>query len=54
MAFKGRNPVGTKIVIYSKITEKVNLFNYLGNVISYKGKLNIDNKLTTFLKLQVF
>ena len=46
MAFKGRDPVRTKIVIDNKIIEKVNLFNYLGNIISYEGELDIDNKLT--------
>jgi len=34
MAFKGRDPVRTKIVIDNKIIEKVNSFNYLGNIIS--------------------
>ena len=29
MAFKGRNPVRTKIVIYNKIIEQVKMFNYL-------------------------
>jgi len=50
MAFKGRDPVRTKIVINQKIMEQVNLFNYLGNMISYEGKLDIDNKLNNFFK----
>ena len=29
MAFRGRDPVRTKIVIYNKIIEQVNSFNYL-------------------------
>ena len=45
MAFKGRDPVRTKIVIDNKIMEQVNSFNYLGNTISYEKELNIDNKL---------
>jgi hypothetical protein len=36
MAFRGRDPVKTKIVIYNKIMEKVNTFNYLGSI-SYKN-----------------
>jgi len=32
MAFKGQDPVRTKIVIDYKIIEKINLFNYLGNL----------------------
>ena len=41
----------TKIVIDNKIIEQVNLFNYLGNMISYEGELDIDNKLNNFLKI---
>ena len=51
MAFKGRDPVRTKIVIDNKIIEQVNLFNCLGNMISYEGELDIDNKLNNFLKI---
>jgi len=51
MAFKGRDPLRTKIVIDNKITEQVNLFNYLGNMIYYEGELDIDNKLNNFLKI---
>jgi len=43
MAFKGRDAVRTKIEIDNKNIEQVNLFNYLGNVISYEGELHIDN-----------
>jgi len=51
MAFKGRDPVRNKIVIDNKIIEQVNSFKYLGNVISYEGELDIDNKLNNFLKI---
>ena len=37
MAFKGRDPVRTKIVIDNKIIEQVYLFNSLGNI-SYEGE----------------
>ena len=43
----------TEIVIDNKIIEQANLFKYLGNMISYEGELDIDNKLNNFLKLQV-
>ena len=46
MAFKGRNPVRTKIVIDNKIIEQVNSFNHLGSMISYVKELDIDNKIT--------
>ena len=51
MAFKGRDPVRTKIVIDNKIIEQVNLFNYLGNMISYEKELDIDNKLHNYMKI---
>ena len=40
-----------KFVIDNKIIEQVNLFNSLGNTISYEGELDIDNKLNNFLKI---
>ena len=61
MAFKGGDPVRTKIVIDNKTTEQVKLFSYLGNMISYeteldlgnmisyKKELDIDNKLHNYL-----
>jgi hypothetical protein len=50
MAFKERDPVRTKIVIYNKIIEQVKLFNYLWNIF-YKKELDIDNKLQNYLKI---
>ena len=41
----------TKTVIDNKIIEHVNLFKYLGNLISYEGELDNDNKLNNFLKI---
>ena len=51
MAFKGRDPVRTEIVIDNKIVEQVNSFNCLGTVISYEKELVIDNKLQKYLKI---
>jgi len=51
MAFRERDPLRTKTVIDNKIIEQVNSFNYLGSVISYKKKLDIDNKLHNYLKI---
>ena len=51
MAFKGRDPVRTKIVIDNKSTEQVNSLNYSGNMISYEKELDIDNKLQNYLKI---
>jgi hypothetical protein len=51
MAFKGRDPVRTKIAIENKIIEQVNSFNYLGNMIYYEKDLDTDNKLQNYLKI---
>ena len=50
MAFKGQDPVRTKIVLDNKIIEQVNLFNYLGNMIYCEGELDVD-KLKNFFKI---
>jgi hypothetical protein len=38
MAFKGPDPVRTKIVTDNKILEQVSSFNYLGNMIYHEKK----------------
>jgi len=43
--------VRTEIVIDNKIMEKLSLFNCLGNMISYEGEMDIDNKLNNVLKI---
>jgi len=47
MAFKGRDPVRTEIVIDNKIIEQVNSFNYLGNMISYVKELTLITNCIT-------
>jgi hypothetical protein len=54
MAFKGRDPGRTKIVIANKIIEKVNSFNYLGSMIYMKKNWTLTTNYITILKLQVF
>ena len=44
MAFKGQDPVRTKIVIDNKIIEQVNWFNYLGNMTLYEKELDVNKK----------
>jgi len=51
MAFEGRDPVRTKIVIDNKIIEQINLFNYSENMIPYEGELDTDNRLNKFSKI---
>ena len=50
MAFRGRDPVRTKVVIDNKIIEQVKIFNYLGNI-SHEKELDFDNKLHNYLKI---
>jgi len=46
MAFRGQDPVRTKIVIDNKIIEQVNSFNYLGNMISYEKRIGYWQQIT--------
>ena len=50
MAFKGRDPVRTEIVIDNRIIEQANSFNYLGNI-SNEKELDIVNKPHNYLKI---
>lgn len=43
MAFKGQDTVRIKIVIDNKLTEQVNSFNYLRNLISYEKEVTLIN-----------
>jgi hypothetical protein len=47
MAFKGRDPVRTKIVIDNKIIEQKKSFNCLGNMISYEKELDLITNYIT-------
>ena len=51
VAFKGQDPVRSKIVIDNKIIEQVNSFKYLGTLITYEKKVDIDNILNEYLKI---
>ena len=45
MAFKGKYPVKTKIVINNSTLAQVSRFKYLGCVVSYESKYNIRKKI---------
>jgi hypothetical protein len=51
MTFNGREPVRGKIVIGTKIIQPVNCFDYLGSLIPYESEVDIDNKLSNYLKI---
>lgn len=48
MAFRGIEPVRTKIVLKGQILEQVSHFSYLGNDIGYDKDFDIDMKLHRF------
>ena len=52
MAYKGRDPVRSKFVTDYDIIEKVNSFNYLGNLISYKNNWTLTTNWVTTWKKQ--
>lgn len=51
MAFKGRDPIRSKIVINNNTIEQINTFNYLGCSISYQDEKDITSKTMKFLKI---
>ncbi|XP_039275024.1 uncharacterized protein LOC120349129 [Nilaparvata lugens] len=48
MAFKGKYPIRSKIVIDNKVLEQVSQFSYLGCEISYKDELDVEKKVGRF------
>jgi hypothetical protein len=51
MAFKGTEPIRSKIVIDNMILEQANTFTYLGCNISYQEEKDIHSKITKFLQI---
>jgi hypothetical protein len=51
MAFKGREPVRSKICMNNKTLEQVNTFNYLGYYLSYEEEKDLNTKITNLLKI---
>ena len=51
MAFKGRDPFRSKIVIGNKIKEQINSFNYVENLISNVKEVEVCNKLNNYFNL---
>jgi hypothetical protein len=50
-AFKGTEPIRSKIVIDNMKLEQVNTFTYLGRKISYQEEKDIHSKITNFLQI---
>jgi len=51
MAFKGIDPMRSKIVINTNITEQMNAFSYLDCSISYHNEKDITVKISEFLHI---
>lgn len=51
MAFKGINPVRSKIVINNTPIEQIHRFTFLGCDISYHGEIDINGKIAKFNKM---
>jgi hypothetical protein len=51
MAFKGREPVRSKICIYNKTLQQVNAFSYLGYYLSYEEEKDLNMKIADFVKI---
>jgi hypothetical protein len=51
MAFRGRDPIRSKIVINNKIIEQKKTFNYLGCSLSYEGEKDVRTKVSKFLQI---
>jgi hypothetical protein len=48
MAFNGKYPTKTKILIYNETIEKVSHFSYLSCDVTYEINKDIQNKLNKF------
>jgi hypothetical protein len=51
MAFRGMEPIRSKICIDNKILKQQNTFNYLGYNISYEGERDLNIKAANFVKV---
>jgi hypothetical protein len=51
MAFKGRDPFRSQIVINNNNIEQINTFDYLGCSISYNNEKDVTVKISKFLQI---
>jgi hypothetical protein len=50
MAFRGKEPVQSKICLNNKMTERTNRFNYLDYKLSFQGEADLSQKITKYTK----
>jgi hypothetical protein len=51
MAFRGMEPIRSKMCIINKTLKQQNTFNYLGYNISYGGEKDLNIKVANFVKV---
>jgi hypothetical protein len=51
MAFRGMEPIRSKMCINNKTLKQQNTFNYLGHSISYEGEKDLNIKAANFVKV---
>lgn len=51
MAFIGKEPIRTKIIINNRCIEQVSHFNYLGSDVGYDKDYDVDNKICKFQRV---
>jgi hypothetical protein len=55
MAFRGMEPIRSKLCINNKTLKQQNTFNYFGYKISYEGEKDLNIKTANFVKVcQIF
>jgi hypothetical protein len=50
MAFRGTQPIRSKVIINNIIAEQINTYNYLGYSLPHKKQKDVPNKLSKFLQ----
>jgi len=50
MAFRGKEPVPSKVCLNSKMIERTNSFTYLGYKLSFQGEVDLSQKITKCTK----
>jgi hypothetical protein len=49
IAYKGRGPVRSKILVNNNIVEQINTFSYVGCSVSYQNERDVFVKISKFL-----
>jgi hypothetical protein len=50
LACQGKEPMPSKICMYNRMLERVNLLSYIGYTLLYQGEIDISNKTAKYTK----